>query len=216
LKKTLFLILAVVLAAGMVGGVFAYFTDVETSTGNVFTAGSLDLKIGDKDEHPERDGVSLTWTMNNMVPGVSSVGPRSVNLINTGTIAGNHVEIIVSHEINDLPDVESDTNKDSTPGEMARWIQIVSMSYEEVSFVGLLPTPGHVIADVNGNGFIDLEDVTMAANEAALDNLEPPVIPGGETVFTMQLLFNGGATNDIQGDTLTTTVTFTLNQSATQ
>ena len=32
----------------------------------------------------------------------------------------------------------------------------------------------------------------------------------------MSLKFNEGATNDIQGDTLTTTVTFTLNQDSSQ
>jgi hypothetical protein len=56
----------------------------------------------------------------------------------------------------------------------------------------------------------------MPENAAVLDNLPPPPTPGGETSFSMNLFFNGGATNDIQGDTLITTVTFTLNQSATQ
>jgi spore coat-associated protein N len=216
LKKTLFLILAVILATGMIGGVFAYFTDVETSTGNVFTAGTLDLKISDYDESPPRDGVSTTWSMTNMIPGVSLSGPRHITLINTGSIPGNHVEISFSHEINDEPDVESDTNKSSTTGEMARWLQIITMTYDDVEFLGTWATSGHKLVDVNGNGFVDLEDVTMPENATALDNLPPPPTPGGETDFTMKLFFNGGATNDIQGDTLITTVTFTLNQSATQ
>jgi len=216
LKKTLFLILAVILATGMIGGVFAYFTDVETSTGNVFTAGTLDLKISDYNESPPRDGVSITWSMTNMIPGVSFTGPQHITLINTGSIPGNHVEISFSHEIHDEPDVESDTNKSSTTGEMARWLQIITMTYHNVEFLGTWATSGHKLVDVNGNGFIDLEDVTMPENAAVLDNLPPPPTPGGETSFSMNLFFNGGATNDIQGDTLITTVTFTLNQSATQ
>jgi spore coat-associated protein N len=216
LKKYLFLILTVLLALGITGGTFAYFTDTETSNGNVFAAGTLDLKISDINEYPPRDGVSVTWSMTNMAPGVSHVGPRTITIINTGSIQGDHIEISFSHQISDLPDVESDTKKDSTPGELAKWLQILAMTYEDTTLVGPIPTPGHVLVDVNHNGFIDLEDVTLPENSLALDNLEPPLVPGGQTSFSMTLLFNAGATNDIQGDTLTTTVYFTLNQDYSQ
>jgi len=209
--------MAVVVCAGMVGTSFAYFTDVETSTGNTFTAGTLDLKMSDDNEYPPGDGVSHTWSMSNMAPGVSNVGPWGVSVINSGTIGGGHVEISFSHEINDLPDVSSDTNPHSTPGEMARWLQILSMTYDGVTFVGAMPTPGHALVDANHNGFFDLQDVTLPDNIASLDNLPaPPANSGGIISFTMHLLFNDGATNDIQGDTLTTTVSFTLNQVASQ
>jgi predicted ribosomally synthesized peptide with SipW-like signal peptide len=45
MKKFLILILAMVLALGMMGGAFAYFSDTETSEDNVFTAGTLDLLV---------------------------------------------------------------------------------------------------------------------------------------------------------------------------
>jgi spore coat-associated protein N len=218
LKKYVFLILAVILAVGMVGGVFAYFTDAETSTGNVLAAGTLDLKISDEDEHPERDGVSTTWSMTNMIPGVSFCGPKHIACINSGTIQGNHLEIRFTNEINDEPDVESDTDKFSDPEDLARWIEIIDISYTEAVFTGRLAKlwpDGHKLVDANGNGFLDLDDLTQPANAAALDNLAPPVL-GGQTDFSMTLYFNEGATNDIQGDTLTTTITFILNQSATQ
>lgn len=34
-----------IVAAAVIGGTIAYFNDIETSTGNIFTAGSLDLKV---------------------------------------------------------------------------------------------------------------------------------------------------------------------------
>jgi spore coat-associated protein N len=217
-KKLLFSLLAVVVCVGIAGSALAYFTDVETSTGNTFKAGTLDLKISDDNEYPPKDGgVSATWHMDNMVPGDSMTEPCSVELINTGSIAGDHVEISFSNEINDQPDVPSDTNPHSTPGEMARWLQILSMTYYHATFVNSHPTSGHAIVDANHNGFIDLEDVTLPENSDALDDLlAPPPNSGGTYSFTMNLLFNAGATNDIQGDTLTTTVTFTLNQVASQ
>jgi predicted ribosomally synthesized peptide with SipW-like signal peptide len=52
MKKVLFALIACVLCAGMVGGAFAYFTDVETSTGNVLQAGTLNMQIQDNDEGP--------------------------------------------------------------------------------------------------------------------------------------------------------------------
>jgi len=49
MKKLLFIAMACVLSIGLIGGAFAYFNDTETSTGNTFTAGSLDLKVGGMD-----------------------------------------------------------------------------------------------------------------------------------------------------------------------
>ena len=45
-KKILFSLMTLVLVVGMAGaGAFAYFSDTETSTGNTFTAGTLDIGI---------------------------------------------------------------------------------------------------------------------------------------------------------------------------
>jgi predicted ribosomally synthesized peptide with SipW-like signal peptide len=208
MKKFLISILAVIMATGMIGSSFAYFSDSASSNTNIFHAGTINLKIADGDEFIHQEDVSATWTMNNMEPGASFVGPNSVSIINTGTLAGDHIEIHFSHTIND-PGL--------APGDMARWLQITSMSYESVSFVGMLTTPGHALVDANSNEFIDLEDVTLLANEAALDNLpEPPPNSGGAYSFMMQLIFNADAPNTIQGVSLTTTVSFTLNQVASQ
>jgi predicted ribosomally synthesized peptide with SipW-like signal peptide len=201
-------------AAIATGVTIAFFQDTETSTGNTFTAGTLDLKVGDADEG-FGNGVSATWVMPNMIPGVTAVGPLSVNLQNSGTIAANHVEISFSHSIDEATNpVESDSNPSSTPGEMARWIEIIGMTYNGVNLVSAPYT------DANGNGFFDLEDVTLPPYTSVggpLDNLVPPNPNGaGSRTLTMELRFNAGATNDIQGDILTTTVTFTLNQDSSQ
>jgi spore coat-associated protein N len=216
-KKFLILALALVTVLGMVGGAFAYFQDTETSTGNTFTAGTLDLKVGDGNED-YGDGVSTTWMMSNMIPGVTGCGPYSVNLKNTGTLEGDHLEISFSHAIIDTPDVPSDTDPHSTPDKLAKWIEIVGMSYDTINFVSIYNA--HPTAcDANLNGIFDLDDLTKApwaGDGGYLDNLKPVPPHVGQTNFTTQLKFNAGATNDIQGDTLTTTVTFTLNQVASQ
>ena len=211
MKKLLLSMLATFLVIGLVGaGTYAWFQDTETSTGNTFTAGTMDLKVSDWDEG-FGDGVSATWTMSNMEPGVTTVGPLSVNLQNSGTIAADHVEISFSHSITDTPDVESDTNPNSVPADMAEWIEITLMTYNGTNFL-----TGYT--DANDNSFFDLEDVTLPPYTGVGGLLDDRLAPtgGGTRTFTMALKFNAGATNDIQGDILTTTVTFTLNQDSSQ
>ena len=48
MRKILFSLMTFVLVVGLVGGgAFAYFSDVETSTGNVFSAGTIDIEVSD-------------------------------------------------------------------------------------------------------------------------------------------------------------------------
>ena len=61
MKALLMSLLAVALIGGLVGGgLFAYFSDTETSLGNTFRAGTLDLVLSDDDEF-DQDGVIETW-----------------------------------------------------------------------------------------------------------------------------------------------------------
>jgi predicted ribosomally synthesized peptide with SipW-like signal peptide len=63
MKKILFTLMACVLCLGLVGGAFAYFTDVESSTGNNMSAGTLNMQIA-------QDGGG--WTDSPVVAGFSS------------------------------------------------------------------------------------------------------------------------------------------------
>jgi predicted ribosomally synthesized peptide with SipW-like signal peptide len=219
-RKFLIALLATLLALGMMGGVFAYFTDTETSSNNSATACTMNLKVSDNDEFPPQDGVEITWSMTGMEPGVTTCPIGSVDLYNDGPMEADHVEISFTHEIDDLPDVDSDTNKSSLPADMAEWIEIVTMGYNGGDdFVGLYNSDPTTY-DSNGNGFFDLEDVTLAPwtdEHGPFDDLPaPPANSTGFKSFHLNLEFNAGATDDIQGDTLTTTVHFTLNQDASQ
>jgi spore coat-associated protein N len=215
-RKLVISIITVILAAGLVGtGALAYFQDTETSTDNTFTAGTLDLRLADQLELDGDDSVTATWTMNNMAPGVTHSGPWYVILSNTGSISAAHVEISFTNEIDENEEtyIESETDPDNDTWEMAQWLEVTNITY---SGINLLP----VLSDENLNGFIDLDDMADPDNAPALDNLlAPPVVPPpgfGFMVFQMDILFNSGAGNDFQGDTLITTVTFTLNQDASQ
>ncbi len=61
MKKILGLVLAaLVVLAGIGGATWASFNDTETSTGNVFTAGTLDLKLSDSNE-TDLNGVTASF-----------------------------------------------------------------------------------------------------------------------------------------------------------
>ena len=79
---------------------------------------------------------------------------------------------------------------------------------------------GKNLNDANGNGWIDLDDLesTVNAGEGGqLDNLSAPLASGGSTkTLAMTLKFRTDAPNDLQGDSDTMSMTFTINQDASQ
>jgi len=82
MKKQLLVSLLIVgvVASFMGAGTFAYFSDVETSNGNTFTATSLDLKIDDGDVNV------VKFTVDNFRPG--NQPKRTYKLTNVGALDG--------------------------------------------------------------------------------------------------------------------------------
>ena len=72
-----------ILALGIGWGTHSLFVDTETSSGNTFTAGTLDLKVGGKD-----DPNIVTITISNMKPG-DVFGYYKWVLKNAGSLSGN-------------------------------------------------------------------------------------------------------------------------------
>ncbi len=95
MKRILASLVMIVLASSTaIGATRAYFSDTETSTGNTFTAGSLNLTVDGN------DGVNrVKWTLANLVPGNQPTG--KFVLANTGSVAG-YLDLesiaITSHE----------------------------------------------------------------------------------------------------------------------
>ncbi|MEE8413815.1 MAG: TasA family protein, partial [Dehalococcoidales bacterium] len=104
MKKILGLTIVALMVMGLVGGgTWAYFSDPETSTGNILTAGTLDLNIDGGD-------VNVTiLSLTNAAPGDS--GGNSATLANVGNLAGEldiTLVTIASDEVSDEePEVEA-------------------------------------------------------------------------------------------------------------
>ncbi|HET7325193.1 MAG TPA: TasA family protein [Halococcus sp.] len=204
--------------AAAIGGVgtMARFRDEESSTDNSVQAGTFDLKLGDNNQG-FGDGVSGSWTFSNAKPGDEFNGV--VYLENTGSVPADHVELRFDYdeiEASGNGADEGDTQPNSAVG-MAKQFEILQMEY---------PWGASILddlTDANGNGIIDLDDLTQPANAAALDNLTPPP-PAGDGFRNLNIRFRfaddsqftGGSNNDVQGDKLTFTVTFALHQTSSQ
>jgi spore coat-associated protein N len=83
MKKLLISLMSMVMVIAMVGGgAFAYFSDTETSTGNSFTAGTLNLTVN------AFDGVdnAKQFVLTDLKP--TDSGTITYALVNTGSLAG--------------------------------------------------------------------------------------------------------------------------------
>jgi len=205
--------MTILLSAGMVGATFAYFTDVERSNGNTFTAGTLDVKIkGDLGDFS--DDMGPEWTLTNLGAG-ANLYSRDWTFQNFGTIPIDHMEISCSYSVTeDVPNAEPDPDPNTPlhPEMMSRWFTIkeLTVRYSTGGDVSLLS----LLADTNGNGVIDLEDL----HNVGIDNVivVPAPFQANYTVVDMTLEFSSEASNDVQGDTLIVDFVFTFNQHATE
>ena len=216
MKKILISLMAIALVIGLVGaGTMAYFYDTETSEGNTFTAGTLNLMLDDPNEE-DSNGVTASWLNINMAPGDSVSG--WVDVVNAGTLAANHTEISFANTVtNAVTPAEIGTDD----VDISDSIQVTVMTYSAgASLVDFLAITGGVFnnaaieaADTNNSDTITLNEL----NGVTLDNVTPaPAANGGEERFnmTVQLLPTTG--NGNQGDSVTTVITFELNQDASQ
>ena len=207
--------LAILLVLGLVAtGTFAWFQAPETSTGNAFTAGILDLKIRAQ-PGPWQDGVSTTWTMTDMAPGDETSGQVELH-IDSASIPADHLEITGDYTV----------SAGSADG-MAKVMIITLMHYykgaQQVDLLtddgydkGYDVSPGETgpkVEDVDGDGKLSLYDLKYSQSGNGVDDLLPPY---GVWHFEMKIKFDEDAGNQFQGKTLDLTMMFTLNQHVSQ
>ncbi len=200
------LLLVAVMAIGVIGS-GAYFSDTETSNGNSFTAGTLDLAV---DGH---NGVNFVkFTVHNYPP---QSGPERYvfELKNLGTLPGFidlHNIAVTSHE-NDILEPEDEAG-DTTADEG---------ELEDV--MGLT-----LFLDQNGNGWYNDEDRDFpdyggkwydgrVAGIASHYDKSVPIAAGGTKYITVQIgWWSTPDDNKAMGDSFDLDITFELAQKAAQ
>lgn len=187
-KILLSLIIMGLVTTVSIGVTQAYFSDQGVSSGNTFSAGTVDLKLSDTNE-TDVDNISASWSGSDMIPGGPAVS-GSVNLRSTGTVGGNHVEIAA---VNDCQVMDMD-----------QYLRINSLSYEGNDALSQL-------VDFNGNGWIDLDDLEAQG----LDNLALQDF-GVNHPFVMVVSLRPETGDVYQGQSCTSDLTFVLNQDVSQ
>lgn len=179
-------------------GTRAYFSRQGEVKGSTFSTGTLALKLSDADES-DSDETTSTWNIAVGAPGDQVSG--TVNIKNSGTIASDHIEIQALNTV---------TESASAPGSTATTpldtvLEIVNLTYDGTNILSS-------VTDANSNGAKDLDDL----EKTTLDNLALTDLnvnhPLAMTVRFHPVL----TTSEHQGDSVTTKLTVTLNQDASQ
>ncbi len=220
-KKILFSIMTIALVGALVGGgIYAYFSDAETSTGNTFTAGTLNLKVGDADPttvsiavadlKPTDTGNAATWLTKN-----------------TGSISGTLDVAIgsITNNENTLMEPESaagDTSGGATEGELgsflkvAIWLDVdesgawnsgdIALKSDGTTLTnsGSDTLPYDYLDNYDGNSYSSV--ITMTGDDSSAGGTD-------EFQFMVDYDFPNDANDDqAQSDSAVFDVTFTLNQ----
>jgi len=210
MKKVLISLSIIAVAAAIViGATTAYFSDTETSTGNTFTAGTIDIAINN--ENPW----THSYNIGELKPGeigyinfdISNVGQNPVNItknlsnfVNTGGVE-NYVCDTLSGNTSSEPECveEIGTKKDDVQ------TQIIYDLSVKVYANGNDVTPIWWQEIYNANENKSLTDIygTNGDQYVALGMI--PV--GGHMMVTQSYHFNANAGNEYQGDTLSFNIT---------
>ncbi|KKR68564.1 MAG: hypothetical protein UU09_C0006G0011 [Microgenomates group bacterium GW2011_GWA2_40_6] len=198
--KRIILSLALIAVAGtgIIGATRAYFSDTETSTGNSFAAGTLDLNL---------DGVNtnvVKFSLTNLVPG--DLGTGTWILYNAGSING-YVDIhSIARTDNDNlcnePEGLVDTTCGAGEGELSANMNV------------------DLFIDVDHDGVFDAEDTTIYTGllSGIAVNYDQNIALNALATKYISLNWGipSGAGNNIQSDSVSVDMTFELGQTTAQ
>lgn len=177
-------------------GTLSYFNDIETSSGNVLTAGTLDLQVDGGDVNVVKFNIA------NLRPLNQPIGTYALK--NIGSINGylDLFGINVTDNENSYTEPEIEAG-DTTPavGELS-------------SLLGLT-----IFVDVNGDGWFSVGDTTiyngMMNGVASGYNSNVPLVAGATTHITVQINWWSTANDNLaQSDSVVLDIGFRLDQTA--
>ncbi len=205
MKKILGLALAAFMVMGLVaGGTWAYFTDPESTTGNVFAAGTLDLEVDS-----ENPWASAYLSITDLAPGDTSTN-TTITLQNVGNMIGDLYLRITS-----VTDGGGAATYLATCSSEPEWELGGGASYAEV-----LGMSGNLTltcqAEIDGGAMaavpnIDSVDITQAETNS-WQKIYDAMGASGTCDFTLYATLDLNANNHLQGDNCTFTIEFQLLQ----
>jgi len=215
MKKILVSLMAMVLAVGLVGaGAFAYFNDTETSSGNTFTAGTLDLTVDGKD-----DPSVVSIQVSNIKPADGFFGSYSWRVKNTGSLPGllwfevtpiiNNENGLEEPEYNPITGVYAPGEDGTDLGELGAYIIVGKLNVYDGSTRLRIGSPSgpefaHGTHSLNYMGGLKLYSPTGSTYDI-LD-------PGEDEELCLVLKLPSTVGNCVQGDSVKFNIIFHLDQ----
>jgi len=197
LKRIILSTLSIIAVVGMVSAAtWARFIDTEASNNNTFATGTLDLTVDGK------NGAEVkSFNVVNLKPG-DIYGRVYYRLKNVGSVAGKP-KICLTNLVNTESSGTTEFENDGTPGELGDNLELIVDTNGH-----WLMTSGQKLDAFNGRCWTpdDPKDAEFAASNA--DVLDP----GEEMIFGIRLDLPVNAGNEIQGDSVSFDLEFTLEQ----
>lgn len=151
-RKIVISALSALTALGMMGAAtFAYFNDTNTSTGNTFSSGTLDLQLANGVSSFTQN-VTASFGGTDMSPGVC-LAPATLWIKNIGPVIGNHVDFTATNTLTSF----------------AAFLKLNTLTFDGLDVS---------LADSNGNTIRDLQDLAINGipNKAVTDLIAHPLI----------------------------------------
>lgn len=238
MKKILFSLMAVVMAIGLMGGAFSYFTDVSRSQGNVIAAGTLAMEIANQGGSFSDGPVYHTFSAPSTLAPGDSFTTNPVYLKNTGSIAIGWVYARFDNLVE-----TAGTDPDASPGaqDLSRYLILTNVyesndggaTWEDTTFNPTLADEYLAFWNTDGASFdankgtVTLHDLYVARNYGSGDNMtsllllnnnppfpDPALPVGGTAAFKFTFQLDPTVTNYYQGATSTFEVDFIAVQQA--
>jgi spore coat-associated protein N len=208
LRLSTLIVLAVLMLSLLIGGLYGYFDDTETSNGNVFTAGTLNLVATDNGTGPAGkyavtaggDGINGFVTFDRVAPGDS--GSISWTLTNDGNLDGLLTLVCTDNVF---------TENSSNEPELALGIgnnDVGGNGDLDENMLCQLSVDGNYVTNGGFAGYVPFSDLAAALNSQADLALDA----SSSTVYLLEWQIDTTVGNIIQSDTATIGITFTLDQ----
>ncbi|MFH1382562.1 MAG: TasA family protein [Chloroflexota bacterium] len=189
MKKILGLGLVAILVMALVGGgTWAYFSDTETTTGNVLVAGTLNLGLSNSSGGNPTGSTTGTWNvpLSNWAPGDTKAG--TLYVYNGGTIDMASVNITFSYVFND-----------GTPTSVTGWDGSANSDNMVKMITASVATWNGSAQGWQGNAL----DTIVSGSPYSLGSLPA----GAEGALAVTWTFSPTATNGCQNDSVNLTAT---------
>ena len=200
-RKILFSVMAIALVGALVGvGVHAYFSDTETSPGNTFTAGTLDLEVDS-----ENPWTSTAITVTCMEPGATS---NSVNITaeNIGCLDGD-----LFMRLTAVTNAGNVTTEPECVAEGGTWTSPSGPCTGNTP-VDDVSTQITLNCSCDGSPVSGIDGVTLANAEDIWSSKIADLTENGTATITISGTFSSSAGNEYQGDQSTFTIELYLAQ----